>query len=84
MLGRDEVRALERTQRQQVEDRAEVDVEALGALTSEHCFARRQRGHRGFGQRLVVGRRARTDAARRRRHSLGEHPATSTVTFVTE
>ena len=39
---RDEVRALDRPERAEVEDRSEVDVEALGPLPGEHLRCRRR------------------------------------------
>ena len=59
------VQVLERPQVAQVEDRAQVDVEALGALPGEHRDPVAQVVHRLAGQRGVVRRGQRPDVARR-------------------
>ena len=45
--SRDEMERLERPQRSEVEDRAEVDEEGIRSLPREHLFAVPKRSHRG-------------------------------------
>ena len=66
------VQLLERPQNGKVEDRAQIDVEAFGALTREHDSPAREAVNRGVGEGHVVGRRQRPDVARRARHVLRE------------
>src|SRR5207245_2145594 len=70
--GRDQVQVLERSEGPQVEDRAEVDVEALAPLTREGLHAAAEAAHRGVGQRGVVGRGAGANPDRRGRKVRGE------------
>jgi len=59
------VRHLERAQRAQVEDRAQVDVEALGPLAGEHQTAALERMDRLIGECGVIGCAAHPDVDRR-------------------
>ena len=72
---RDQVQVLERPQRGEVEDRAEVDVEAVEALPGEDLDPVADVVDRRVGQRRVVRRRADPDVARRqgagRRRGVG-------------
>ena len=63
---------LERTQRAEVEDRSEVDVEAFTALAREDPAAV-ERMHRGARECAVVRGRADADVHRRARELAGEH-----------
>ena len=65
---------LEWAQIGEIEDRAEVDVEAVGALAGEHLHAVGQGVHRRFAEGRVVWRRARADVARRTRQVGAQHP----------
>src|SRR5262245_45755348 len=67
------MRAVERPEAEEVEDRAQVDLERLVPLAGEDLAAVRERVHRRGGQRLVVGRRARADVDRRRREVAAQH-----------
>ena len=62
---RDQVRHLERPESSQVEDAAEVDVEALGPLPGKDLAATDQGVHRLGSEARVVGRTARSDVDRR-------------------
>lgn len=59
------VQVRERAQDAEVEDRAEVDVEALGALAGEHAAPVAEVVHGGVGECGVVGGGERSDVARR-------------------
>ena len=69
------VQFLERAQVGEVEDRAEVHVEALGPLAGEHLDAAGDRAHRLVGQVGVVRGRQRPDVARRAGQVLAQHLA---------
>src|SRR5207245_3472863 len=65
---RDQVQVLERPERAQVEDGAEVDVETLLALARENlAVPAREAVNSALRERRVCGRGARTDVARRTR-----------------
>ena len=68
-----EVRIGERPQHAEVEDRAEVDVEALGPLAGEHP-GRAELVNRLTGEARVVRRRVRADVARRAGEAAADHP----------
>ncbi len=63
--GRDQVEVLEGTKRGEIEDCAEVDVEAVETLAGEDGDAVGQRPDRGVGETGVVGGRPDADVARR-------------------
>src|SRR5439155_10753737 len=69
----DQVQVLERAQVGEIEDRAEVDVEAVRALAGEHLHAVGQRVYRRRAERRIVWRRARADVARRAGQTRAEH-----------
>jgi hypothetical protein len=66
------VEALERPQVAEIEDRPEVDVEALEPLPGEHRAPAANLMHRLRGEGLVVGRRRRADVARGARQTARE------------
>ena len=70
---------VERPQRPEVEDAAEVDVEGVGALAGEDLAAAGQVVHGLGGQRGVVRRAARPDVDRRA--GAGPWPRTVFVSF---
>ena len=69
---------MERAQLAKVEDRAQVDVEAIGALPREERV-RPDRVDRLLGERGVVGDRVGADVARRAREPLGDDPGAPPV-----
>jgi hypothetical protein len=66
------VRVGERSRVEQVEDRAEVDVEALGPLPGEHPAATAEVAYRRVGELPVVRSGQWADVAWRAGHTLGE------------
>jgi hypothetical protein len=69
---RDEMGVLEGTQRAEVEDRPQVDVEALAPLAGEDPAAV-ERMNRRLRERTVIRCGADTDVDRRARELVGEH-----------
>ncbi len=76
---RRQVEVLERPQVAQVEDRADVDIEAIQSLSGEHRPPAAQGSDRLLGERGIVGRGRRPDVAGRAGQVAPEHTRAARV-----